>query len=57
MFMMFVLIAAVFGFLTVPGMIQSCGGGNTLLYIAAWGYGICMTLAVILGKERKEDDK
>lgn len=55
--MMFVLIAAVFGFLTVPGMIQSCGGGNTLLYIAAWGYGICMTLAVILGKERKEDDK
>ena len=56
--MMFVLMAAAFGFLTVPGMIQSCGGsGNTLLYIAAWGYVICFTLAIVCGKKKKEDEK
>ena len=53
--MLFALMTSVFGFLTVPGMIQSCsGGGNSLLYIAAWGYVICFTLSRIFGKKKKE---
>lgn len=45
---MFYLLTSIFGFMTVPGLIQSaCGNGNTLLYISAWGYVISAAIALI----------
>ena len=48
---MFIILTAIFGFMTVPGLIQSaCGNGNTLLYISAWGYVISFALTLISNK-------
>ena len=53
---MFIILTSIFGFLTVPGLIQSASfRGNTLLYISAWGYVISFALTFISNKKSTDD--
>ena len=51
---MFYLLTVIFGYMTIPGLIQSASfEGNTLLYISAWGYVISAAIALIGDKINK----